>query len=106
MKDGHQDNAWSEPMSPIRWSATLLALLTVTPGCTDSPGDGRKLVPVMTDRGIITYRYEDEMAEQLAKAQTSSGFDPTRPPQLVATNRRGDEQILQEIRDHRRNLND
>src|SRR5689334_11271050 len=96
---------WRVPMPPSRRPAILVALLAFSPGCTESPGELPKLGMVMNERGIISYYFEGEAQGPSTSAATSSGFVPV-PPQIAAANRRGEDQVLQEIREHRRNLND
>ena len=64
-------------MTPLRCPATFAALLALAAGCTDRPREERKLIPIMTESGLITYRFEDEqLTGAIASLLADQGLKP------------------------------
>jgi hypothetical protein len=86
----------------LRWSATLAALLSFAPGCTDRPETERRLVPFLNENGRISYYFEDEIPE----TAPPPGPVAARQPQYFAVSGRGDDQAYREMVEYRRKQQD
>jgi hypothetical protein len=77
-------------MIPSRWTIGCLALAAFASGCSHDPDAGRKLYPVLNERGLITYTYEEP------EASVSSGSTREQAPQFEATQAWPDPQSLEQ----------
>jgi hypothetical protein len=84
-------------------SATLAMVLALASGCSESPSTEPRLIPVLDDRGLITYRYESP--DPAPEPATSSGHVAVRAPMPSYADdrqRRQDEQYDRDMAEWRR----
>ncbi len=83
-------------MIPPRWTIGCVALVGLASGCSDGPAPEPRLYPILNERGLITYTYQEPQGQTIISRGARFGdpapvaeAQPDRPdPQAVLAERR------------------